>query len=235
MTDVTKSNHLFASLEEIKRFAASVAHEADNSLAAIIATAQLLRASAHDPAATVRLATRIEAIASQMSEAMIDLKVLGTPPRRDSLRSLNDLVAEAAERLSPIAQQYGVSVDLRLDPTLPPMICDHRGVQRVCINLIKNALEAVRGVSTRPVIVKTRKVGSLVALSVYNRGTPIPKELQDRMFEPFFSTKPQGSGLGLVITKEIVVAGHGGELRFRSGPTLGTVFCAKFPLGERVK
>ena len=167
-----------------------------------------------------------------MADAMTDLKVLGTPPRRDSLSSINGLVEEAVERLLPLAEQYGVSIDLRMDPTLPPIICDRRGVQRVCVNLIKNALEAVRDVSTRPVIVKTRKMGALVAVIIYNRGTPIPQELQYRIFEPFFSTKPQGSGLGLVITREIVVAGHGGKLSFRSGPRLGTIFCAQFPIGD---
>lgn len=227
-----KASQSAASLEDIKRFAASAAHEVGNSLAAIIATAQLLQARPHDAASIVRLASRIETIASGMADAMTDLKVLGTPTRRDSVSSINRLVAEAAERLSPIAHQYGVSVDLRLDPALPPIVCDRRGVERVCVNLIKNALEAVHGVTTFPVIVQTRKTGSYATILVYNRGTPIPKELQRRMFEPFFSTKPQGSGLGLVITREII-AGHGGRLNFRSGPKLGTIFRVKFPLGDQ--
>lgn len=227
---MSKERQSSASLEDIKRFAASAAHELGNSLAAIIATAQLLQARPHDVASVARLASRIETIASEMSDALSDLKVLGTPIRRDSVSSINKLASEAAERLSPIAHQYGVSVDLRLDPTLPPILCDRRGVERVCVNLIKNALEAVNGVTTFPVIVKTRRSRAHAAILVYNRGTPIPKELQQRMFEPFFSTKPQGSGLGLVITREIV-AQHGGSLSFRSGPKLGTVFRARFPLG----
>lgn len=223
---------MVASLEDIKRFAASAAHEADNSLAAIIATAQLLRASAHDPSVTKRLAARIETIASQMSESMADLKVLGIPVRRDSLTCINDIAREAAERLSPIAQQYGVAVLLRLDPDLPAIVCDQRAMERVCINLIKNALEAVRDDSTLPVVIRTSRRKSDVILTVYNRGTPIPKDVQDRLFEPFFSTKPQGSGLGLVITKEIVV-GHGGRIRFHSSRRLGTAFTVSFPIDPK--
>lgn len=218
-----------ASLEDIKRFAAFAAHELGNSLAAIIATAQLLRARPHDPASVVRLASRIEAIASEMSDGLTDFKLLGTPIRRDSVSSINTLAAEAAERLASLAHQHGVSVDLRLDPTIPPILCDRRGLERVYVNLIKNALEAVSGVTTYPVVVKTRKSRGYACILVYNRGTPIPKELQRRMFEPFFSTKPHGSGLGLVITREIV-AGHGGTLRFRSGPKLGTLFRVRFPI-----
>lgn len=220
-----------ASLDDIKRFAAAAAHEVGNSLAAIIATAQLLKARPDDAASVVRLASRIETIATEMSDSLTDLKVLGTPTRRDSVCSINTLAAEAVERLASLAHQHGVPVQLRLDPTIPPILCDRRGIERVFVNLIKNALEAASGVTTHPVAVKTRKARGYATIVVYNRGTPIPEELQRRLFEPFFSTKPQGSGLGLVITHEIVT-GHGGTLHFRSGPKLGTIFRARFPISE---
>ena len=201
-----------------------------NSLAAIIATAQLLRASAHDPAVIKRLADRIEAIANQMSEAISDLKVLGSPLRRESGVSINQLVGEAVERVLPIAQRDGLQIEVDLDPALPTLVCDRRSVERVFINLIKNALDATHGVTSRPVVVRSRRRGAYAVVTVYNRGIPIPPELQDQLFKPFFSTKPHGSGLGLVISREIVVDGHGGTISFRSGPKLGTAFTVKFPL-----
>jgi len=222
------------SLDDLKRFAATAAHEMGNSLAAIIATAQLLRASAHDPAVVARLADRIEAVANKMAEAITDLKVLGSPIRRERGVSLNELVSEAAERLMPIAQRDGLTLKLDLDRTLPALVCDRRSVERVFINLIKNALEAARGVTSAPVVVRSRRKGAYAVVTVYNRGTPIPRELQEHLFKPFFSTKPHGSGLGLVISREIVVDGHGGTISFHSGSRLGTAFTVKFPLADEV-
>lgn len=224
------------SLDDLKRFAAVAAHEIGNSLAAIIATAQLLRASAHDPATTVRLAERIEAVANRMADAIVDLKVLGTPIRREDGISINELVSEAAERVLPIAQRDGISIELDLDATLPSLSGDRRSLERVFVNLIKNAVEAARGTTSRPVVVRSRLKGESAIVTIYNWGAPIPREVQERLFKPFFSTKPHGSGLGLVITREIVVDGHGGTISFHSGARFGTAFRVKLPLqknGER--
>jgi len=218
------------SLDDLKRLAAVAAHEMGNSLAAIIATAQLLRASAHDPAVIARLADRIETIARQMVDAISDLKVLGATPRREHGVCLNELVREAAERVLPIAQKDGLRLELDLDPALPTLACDRRGVMRVLINLIKNALEAARGATTEPVVVRSRRRGPFASITVYNLGKPIPPGVREQIFKPFFSTKPHGSGLGLFISREIVVDGHNGAISFHSGPRLGTAFCVKLPL-----
>jgi histidine kinase len=124
---------------------------------------------------------------------------------------------------------FEVQVEKELDPALPRVEVSAQDIARVVLNLTNNALHAAHG-RKRPrdaaarVRVATRALADKVEIRVWDNGDGIPAAVQDKIFEPFFTTKPagQGTGLGLSLSHDIVVQGHGGSLRFETregGPT----------------
>jgi signal transduction histidine kinase len=152
-----------------------------------------------------------------------------TPLRRTMLQ-LNDIVREALKLTEHDLQVEGVSVTTEYDDNLPLVSVDHTQIQQVIFNLVKNAIEAMRGVSPdkRHLRVLTSFDDKLVALYVQDTGPGIGVDDRDRIFEPFFTTKPTGTGLGLSICRTIVET-HGGVLRLvKTGPH-GSSFELAFP------
>ena len=124
---------------------------------------------------------------------------------------------------------FEVEVEKALDPSLPKVEVSAQDIARVILNLTSNALHAAHG-RKRPrdgaprIKVSTRALADRVEIRVWDNGDGIPAAVQGRIFEPFFTTKPagQGTGLGLSLSHDIVVQGHGGALRFETregGPT----------------
>lgn len=229
-------------IDHLKRFAAIAAHEIDNALSAITATAQLLQSVQPDPKTVARLASRIQTSVKQASQIITDLKVLAAPVKRSEIVHINSIIAELVETRAAEAARLGVTIQSKCADNIPPLFCDRSRLRQVIINLIKNGIEAIaalvekEGTSTnsqdtqhfdqprRCLLIKTRRGrGDTVVITIYNQGIPIPPEMKERLFEPFFSTKPDGTGLGLPICKEIV-ENHEGTLTFRSTARLGTAF-----------
>jgi PAS domain S-box-containing protein len=140
--------------------------------------------------------------------------------------NLNQLVEDALLLVRHRIRFQQVTVIKELDPTLPPVL--DGGLQHSVVNLIKNALDAMPKGGTLKI--SSRSSDSIVELEVEDTGSGIPEEIKQRLFEPFFSTKPvhQGSGLGLVIAKE-AVGRSGGELSFTSQAGIGTTFRIEVP------
>lgn len=231
--------------DHLKRFASVAAHEVGNALSTIFATAQLLQSIVPDEPSVNRLAGRIETATKHAMLIMDDLKLLGTPMRQTKVVDINETLQEIAETMNAEALAAGVQITLRLDPNLPAITSDHGRLRQVFTNLVKNGLDAISernsettdktesyGIERQPLcklIIRSgiRKNGT-VEVSFFNHGTPIVPELRERLFEPFFSTKPGGVGLGLSICREII-EGHGGTLDFRSSTRFGTFFRVRLP------
>ena len=115
------------------------------------------------------------------------------------------------------------------DPALPPV--PDGGLQHAIVNLIKNAFDAMPRGGT--LTLRTRVVNGSVEIQVQDTGSGIPEDIQPRVFEPFFSTKPihQGSGLGLIIAKEVVDR-SGGSISFTTEIGVGTTFTIRIPLTQ---
>ncbi len=146
------------------------------------------------------------------------------------LASLNDVVHKTLELLQPELDNRGLSLHTRLATQLPLTPLDPTQIQQVLVNLIKNALQAMTRGGT--LTLQTGEGADGVWVSVADTGGGIPQEQINRIFEPFYTTKKKGTGLGLMIVQRIVRA-HGGRIELESQVGRGTTFRVWLPLHER--
>jgi signal transduction histidine kinase len=143
--------------------------------------------------------------------------------------NLNELVLESLEVAQPLANKSGVVLKSDLDFSLPLFTADAPRVKRVLLNLMTNAVQASS--ADEVVLIRTRSVKEWAVLDVIDCGCGINQEDYENVFQPFFSTKKGGSGLGLPIVKKIVEA-HAGEISFLSNGQKGVTFRVRFPYRE---
>jgi len=144
--------------------------------------------------------------------------------------SLNEVVEKTLELLHPEIENRGIQVHQRLARQLPLTPIDTTQMQQVLVNLIKNAMQAMTRDGT--LTLQTGEGPKGVWVSVGDSGGGIPQEQINRIFEPFYTTKKKGSGLGLMIVQRIVRS-HGGTIELESQTGRGTVFRIWLPLHER--
>ncbi|KAF5029718.1 Sensor protein ZraS [anaerobic digester metagenome] len=135
--------------------------------------------------------------------------------------------------------KYVADVDLELDRTLPPVMCLPGDFNQVLLNILVNAAHAVgekvRGTTDKGrIVIRTEADGDFLKLSVTDTGMGISEANRPKIFDPFFTTKEvgKGTGQGLAITHNIVVAKHGGSIDFESEPGKGTTFIVRVPFGD---
>jgi two-component system, sporulation sensor kinase E len=146
------------------------------------------------------------------------------------LHPLNQVVLKTLELLQPELDNRGLHVRTRLARQLPATPIDAQQMQQVLVNLVKNAMQAMtKGGNLN---VQTGETPEDVWVSVTDTGGGIPQEQINRIFEPFYTTKKKGSGLGLMIVQRIVRA-HGGRIEVESQVGRGTTFRIWLPLHER--
>jgi PAS domain S-box-containing protein len=144
--------------------------------------------------------------------------------------SLNDVVQKTLELLEPEIENRGLNIKRKLARRLPLTPIDQTQIQQVLVNLIKNALQATTKGGT--LTLQTGESSEGVWVSVSDTGGGIPQEQLNRIFEPFYTTKKKGTGLGLMIVQRIVRA-HGGRVELESQVGRGTTFRIWLPLHER--
>ena len=144
--------------------------------------------------------------------------------------SLNDVVEKTLELLRPELDNRGLNVTTKLAPRLPVSPIDAVQIQQALVNLIKNAMQAMT--KNGALTLKTGEGSDGVWVSVTDDGGGIPQEQINRIFEPFYTTKKKGTGLGLMIVQRIVRT-HGGRIELESRLGRGTTFRIWLPLHER--
>ncbi len=149
---------------------------------------------------------------------------------------LNELVQNVLT-VSRNAWKFLADVELDLCDELPPVPCRPGPLSRALANLIVNAADAIADVarasgSRGSIRIETLQDGAWVELRISDTGPGIPERLRHRIFDPFFSTKENGTttGQGLAITQSVIVDGHGGTLRFKTAVGHGTTFFVRLPL-----
>jgi signal transduction histidine kinase len=148
------------------------------------------------------------------------------PPSFES-EDVGELCREAMEFLRADFQRHGVEILLNLSPVLPAVRVDEGQIKQVLYNLLRNAREAMPG-GGRITLGASPTPDGGVTITVDDEGEGIDEGVRTRLFEPFFTTKGHGTGLGLVITREVVEA-HGGSVRCDRLEPRGTRFSVFLP------
>ena len=151
-------------------------------------------------------------------------------PVQLKIASLNDVAVKTLELLRPEIENRGITVKTKLARSLTSTPIDATQLQQVLVNLMKNASQAMTTGGT--LTLQTGENSDGVWVSVTDTGGGIPQEQINRIFEPFYTTKKKGSGLGLMIVQRIVRA-HNGKIELESNVGRGTTFRIWLPLHER--
>jgi len=144
--------------------------------------------------------------------------------------SLNQVVDKTVELLGPEIANRGVTIKTKLARNLTATPVDATQLQQVLVNLVKNAVQAMTKGGT--LTLQTGETGDSVWVSVADTGGGIPQEQINRIFEPFYTTKKKGTGLGLMIVQRIIRA-HNGRVELESHVGRGSTFRIWLPLAER--
>ena len=151
-------------------------------------------------------------------------------PLSVKIASLNDVVEKTLELLRPEVENRGITMKTKLLRSLTATPIDATQLQQVLVNLVKNAAQAMTTGGT--LTLQTGENSDNIWVSVTDTGGGIPQEQINRIFEPFYTTKKKGSGLGLMIVQRIVRA-HNGRIELESNVGTGTTFRVWLPLHER--
>jgi two-component system, NtrC family, nitrogen regulation sensor histidine kinase NtrY len=151
------------------------------------------------------------------------------PASRPQLASLNMLVENALLMFSGRLDGIRVQTDLAED--LPAVMADPEAIKRALANLVDNAAEAMQGAIVKEISISTSLVASrdAVELVVSDTGAGISRDVKERLFLPYFSTKQRGTGLGLAIVSRIVEE-HGGSIRVEENKPVGSRFVIELPV-----
>jgi two-component system sensor kinase FixL len=140
------------------------------------------------------------------------------------VESIGRVVEEASALALVGAKERDIKVRFRLDPEADAVVADKVQIQQVLVNLMRNAYDAMDDAPRRELVVSTRPAEpNMVEVSVADTGPGIDPAVAGHLFQPFFSTKQSGMGVGLSICRTIVEA-HGGQIRFEPNAGGGTVF-----------
>ena len=217
---------------------ASIAHEINQPLGAILTNAETADAILKSPTPDIaelrdivkdilqddrRASEVIRRIRSLLKKAPFEVKNL----------DFNDLVRDTVEFISSLAVGRKVELHSLLTPGALPVVGDRIQLQQVILNLVVNGIEAMTDTPRehRIIAVRTSRVGNFVQLSVSDRGAGILEDQLSKVFEPFFTSKAEGMGMGLSIARTIIDA-HDGLISAKNRVHGGATFRIKIPLAQ---
>jgi signal transduction histidine kinase len=214
-------------LAALGQLTAGLAHELRNPLGTIKASAEMLNQQLSAENAVARevagfISTEVDRTNSLVTRFLQFARPLKLRLETADLALLLDRAIADAEREAP-----GIAVYRNYSPEMPPFPFDAELMERVFYNLVLNAAQATAHGGT--VTVKTRAEGRTAEIAVIDRGVGIGAAQMKDIFNPFFTTKPEGVGLGLAIVAKIVDE-HGGKIAVESEPGKGSIFCVSLPM-----
>ena len=214
---------------------ASLAHEIKQPLAAAIIEANAcmrwLRRDPPDLMETCGSASRMVAAVTRAAGIIDRVRSLygrGTPERE--VVDLNDLLREMTVLLGDTADRHSISIRTEVDLGLPRTTADRIQLQQVLMNLMLNGIEAMRETGGELTIASKRTEHGQLLITVSDLGVGLPVDKAERIFDAFFTTKPQGTGMGLSISRRIIES-HGGRLWASPNAGRGAIFQFALPGG----
>jgi hypothetical protein len=227
---------LTSRLMTMGEMASSLAHELNQPLTAIsnysLGTVSRIR----DGGATVDdVLPALEKAAGQAQRAGNIIRRIREFVKRSEPRRRPTAAARVVEDSISFAEieaaKRGISIRTQLPPGMPPLDVDPILIEQLLLNLLKNAVEAMDGAKARTIDLVVRRVDDMAEFAVIDRGTGIPEAQRASLFQPFFSTKSEGMGMGLNICRSIVEFHHG-RLTVEENPEGGSIFRFTLPLAR---
>ena len=249
MVDITESKRAQDGIEaargELRRVArmnrlgamtASIAHEINQPLAAIAAnTSAALRWLANATPNLDEARAALEGIGRDSRRAGDVVEGIRAMFKNEGqnrvLLDINQLVREVLVLVQGELFKRGISLDTELTENLPQVMADRVQLQQVVMNLVTNAMDAMEPIVDRQKLLRVEsaiKDGDIVVVAIEDSGTGIDADKVDRLFDTFFTTKPNGMGMGLSICRSIIEA-HNGRLGVSAGAQYGSVFRFELP------
>jgi PAS domain S-box-containing protein len=241
--DAAAQRHELAHLNRVAvlgELTGALAHELSQPLAAILSNAQAARRVLDGEAmdvpelrATLDDIIRNDRRAGAVIDRLRTLLKKGTIVRQPL--NLNEVAREVLDLTRSDFLARRVTVTTRLASSLPPVLGDRVQLQQVVLNLVLNACDAMEGTSPRErsLILETATDGEFVGVAISDCGVGIPANQLNAVFEPFVTFRPQGLGLGLAISRSIVMS-HGGHITAENNPDRGVTLRCRFPISQGV-
>ena len=220
-------------LAALGQLTAGLAHELRNPLGTIKASSDVLvarlRESPNDVA--LELAGYISSEVDRTNSLITRFLEFARPMNlRLAPTDLNALVDRAVAEITRERPAANNLIHKNFAPDVPPLEVDAELLERVAVNLVRNALDASPEGAT--VTVRTRAAGGVAELAVLDRGEGVPEDIREQIFNPFFTTKASGIGLGLAISAKIVDE-HGGQITLETDPGRGSTFIVRLPVAAQ--
>jgi signal transduction histidine kinase len=224
--------HQTEKLSAMGSLLAGVAHELNNPLAILVAQSTLLVETTADPNQR-RRAERIHAAAERAGRIVKSFLAMARqkPEKREAV-AVNPLIGATVDMLAYGLRSHGIGVETRLDPANPTVLADGDFLGQVMANLIVNAQHALaERPEPRRIVLMTRAEPDVVVIAVDDNGPGVPAHLREKIFEPYFTTKPTGvgTGIGLSISKSVIEA-HGGTIALGTSEEGGARFTIRLPV-----
>ncbi|MCK9408678.1 MAG: ATP-binding protein [Bacteriovoracaceae bacterium] len=233
-------------LASLGQLSASVAHEINNPVSGVLNLAMLMQRIMKDDGIPKE---RVEEFRKYLSQVVNETTRVGrivqdllafsrrSKPFRAKI-DFNAMIKSTVNLLDHKIKLSGVKIHMDLQSDLPLIHCDGSQMQQVVINLIMNGAEAAQGKPEGTVFVKTEKnlSGNQMLFFVTDNGDGIPEEHLSKIFSPFFTTKPEGKGIGLGLAVVFgIIEAHKGDIDVKSEPNKGTTFIVTLPFDESLK
>ncbi|HXH21755.1 MAG TPA: ATP-binding protein [Dehalococcoidia bacterium] len=211
--------------------AAGIAHEIKNPLVAIKTFAELLPERFTDQEFRSDFSKVVIREIERIDELIARLRALAAPISRRSLMNLKPVLDETLALLRGRMEQAGISVSISIDDDLPPVHADQAQLKQLLLNILLNAVEAMEGGGKLSIQLRRQPEGEgeglIVAIS--DTGSGIPSRLLEKIFDPFVTTKPEGSGLGLSICRSIADAHQATIKASNNAGGRGATITVQFP------
>jgi len=223
-------------LASLTTLAAGVAHEIKNPLGSIGIHIQLIQRALKAPTRLDRKTVRhyldiVSEEVDRLNRIVVDFLFAVRPmDARLEDGDLNKVMSDLLEFVHFELSEAGVTVATRLDEGIPTLQFDEKFLKQAFLNIINNAVAAMPEGGT--LTVTTRRKGDVVEIDIADTGVGISEENMTKIFEPYFTTKDFGSGLGLTVVYKIVKE-HGGEISLRSKEGEGTTFTVSLPIPQK--
>lgn len=218
---------------------AGVTHEIRNPLAAVNLNLQILKRNlTEDSTLTKYIDTALQGVdrISRIIEVTLNFSRQSLPDMK--MNNINNIIPNSLELVTSVLKRKDIKVELNLNEKLPETLIDHKQIQQVLINLLTNAADAIK--LQGKIIISTylekairKNEGDYVVVSITDTGEGIAPEDLPKIFNPFFTRKVEGTGLGLPITQRIVYQ-HQGIIDVESVLGKGTTFYVKLPVPKKI-